>query len=84
MGLGWLRQDTVRLDVAARGASAAEPRQLLDAGLISVGVAIPDDFDRRVIAPAIDPRNRCWHDAAGSAGPRRIHGGGADFGDPAL
>ena len=33
-----------------RVASVEELTQLLDAGVISVGVAIPDDFDRRVIS----------------------------------
>ena len=33
-----------------RLASAEELTQLLDSGAISVGIAIPDDFDRRVIA----------------------------------
>ncbi len=33
-----------------RLASAAELSRLLDSGAISVGIAIPDDFDRRVIA----------------------------------
>ena len=38
------------VDLGRRVASAPELVQLLDAGEVSVGVVIPDDFDRRVIA----------------------------------
>lgn len=37
------------IDIKQRVANAQELRQLLDAGSISIGVVVPDDFDRRVI-----------------------------------
>lgn len=37
------------INIKQRVASVQELEQLLDAGLISIGIAVPDDFDRRVI-----------------------------------
>ena len=37
------------INIKQRVASAQELNQLLDAGSISIGIVIPDDFDRRVI-----------------------------------
>jgi len=37
------------IDMKQRVASVFELKQLLDAGEISIGIAIPDDFDRRVL-----------------------------------
>ena len=42
-------RETQVIDIQQRVASAAELEELLRAGEISVGVAIPHDFDRRVI-----------------------------------
>ncbi|HIF75746.1 MAG TPA: ABC transporter permease [Porticoccaceae bacterium] len=37
------------INIKQRVASVQELEQLLDVGLISIGIAVPDDFDRRVI-----------------------------------
>ena len=43
-----------------RVASAFELEQLLDAGSISIGIAIPEDFDRRVLERETGRRPNCW------------------------
>lgn len=37
------------INIRQRVASVVELEQLLDAGAISIGIAVPDDFDRRII-----------------------------------